>query len=166
MMMMTTYRTRAAKKNLREGIKKMEDVMSPAAQVRRQFRLGRPPKGQLPLHPKVAVDKASALLADFRQRMQAVGLKAEHVDGLLIGVREANRDEPVFIPIERDSAIATLSAPDIIAVGCIFRQHDEREGKDIDFFMQFTGLSEQGLNLLKKAASTAHAWTKLKLNAS
>ena len=35
---MMQYRTRAAKRNLREGIKKMEKVMSPAAQVRRDFR--------------------------------------------------------------------------------------------------------------------------------
>ena len=41
--MMMQYRTRAAKRNLREGIKKMEKVMSPAAQVR-DLRLGRPPK--------------------------------------------------------------------------------------------------------------------------
>ena len=39
-----TPRTQAAKRNLREGIKKMEKVMSPAAQVRRDFRLGRPAK--------------------------------------------------------------------------------------------------------------------------
>jgi hypothetical protein len=127
--------------------------MSPAARVRRQFRLGRPPKGTLPLHPSVAVDKAESLIADFRGRMETAGLKPEHVAGLIIGVRSANPDEPVFIPIDRDKAIATLSAPGILAIGCIFWQRDEAENKEADFFVQFTGLSEQGLSVLKRACT-------------
>lgn len=149
--MMTPYRTRAAKQNLRAGIKKMEDTMSPAAQVRRQFRLGRPPKGESLLHPKVAVDKAVSLLADFRERMQKAKLNPEHVGALIVGVREGNPDEPVLIKIDRDNAIATLSAPDIAAIGCIFWQRDG--DKEVDFFVQFTGLSERGLNVLKQAST-------------
>jgi hypothetical protein len=162
---MTPYRTRIAKRNLREGIKKMRETMSPAAQVRRQFRLGRPPKRTDDLlRPLLAVDKAELLLADFRKRMQSAGLNPEHVDALIIGVRASNLDEPVFISIDRDKAIAALSAPDIGALGCIFRQRDGEQ--NVDFFVQFTGLSERGLNVLKRAATMQHAWSKLKVTAN
>ena len=151
-MMMTPYRSRASMKNLREGIKKMEEQMrmNPAARVRREFRLGRPPKGETLLHPKVATEKAVTLLADFRRRMQDAKLDPEHVDGLIVGVRESNPDEPVVIPIKQDEAIATLSTPEMAAIGCIFWQRDG--GREVDFFVQFTGLSERGINVLKRAS--------------
>jgi len=128
----------------------MEEHMSPAARVRRGFRLGRPPKvSDELLRPLLAVDKAETLLADFRQRMQTAGLNPEHVDAMIIGVRASNMDEPVFIPVERDKAISALSAPGIGALGCIFRQRDE--GKNVDFFVQFTGLTDRALGVLKRA---------------
>ena len=157
---MVPYRSRQALKNLRRGAEKMEKAMSPAARVRREFRLGRPPKCTLPLHPSVAWQKAESLLADFRQRMEDAGLSREDVDAQIIGVRESNPDAPVFIAVERDKALKTLSAPDIIAIGCIFRQHDSTTKQNVDFFVQFTGLSEQGMNVLKKAATMQHELTK------
>lgn len=152
-MMMTPYRTREAKRNLREGIKKMEAVMSPAAQVRRDFQLGRPPKDALPLHPITATDRAESLLADFRTRMQKAKLKPEHAQGVIVGIRLSDPDKPVLIKIDHDEAIAKLSKPDIIALGCVFHQFDEREHKAVTFFKQFTGLNERGLNVLKLAAA-------------
>ena len=159
---MGPYKSSDALKNLKRGVKKMEKAMSPAAEVRRQFRLGRPPKGTLPLHPTTAWQKAESLLADFRQKMQAKKLRPEDVDGQIIGVREADPGEPVFISLaDREAALRTLSAPDIIAIGCIFRQHDSKSKENIDFFVQFTGLSEQGLGVLRKAAEMQHNMGRL-----
>jgi hypothetical protein len=151
--MMVRFYSRAARRNLKAGATKMEENMSAAARVRREFRRGAPPKGTTP-RPLVAVDKAEQLLANLRERMHAAGLKREEVDGQIIGVRSAN-DEPVFIPIEREKAIAILSAPDIIPLGCIFRQQDG--GKNVDFFVQFTGMTERGLDVLKRAVTKTQA---------
>jgi hypothetical protein len=150
---MVPYRSQKALRNLKLGAKKMETAMTPAARVRREFRLGRPPKGMLPLHPTVAWQKAESLLTDFRQKMKAAALLPEHVDAQIIGVRDPNPDEPVFLAGDRDAALKTLSTPDIIAIGCIFRQYDARSKQDVFFFVQFTGLSERGLNVLKKACT-------------
>jgi hypothetical protein len=158
---MVRFYSRAAKRNLKAGSKKMEDNMSAAARVRREFRLGRPPKTvpegmpPMPLHPQVAADKAVRLLADLRERMHAAGLKREEVDGVIVGIRAANPDEPVFIPIDRAKAIETLSAPDIIALGCVFRQHDG--DKDFDFPVQFAGLNARGVGVLRRAVEIKHA---------
>jgi hypothetical protein len=153
-MMMVSHRTRTAKKNLREGIKKMESDMSAASRVRRQFRLGRPPKSVLPLHPRVAVDKAEALLSDFREMMKVEGLKPEHVDTLIVAIREAAPDEPLFISlVNRDAAIAALSAPDTIALGCVFGQFDAKQGQTVEFPVQFGGLNERGINVMRKAVA-------------
>lgn len=151
--MMTPYHTREAIKNLRKGIRKMEDVMSPAAQVRRDFQLGRPPKNELPLHPITAAQKAESLIADFRARMEKAKLKPEHAQGLIVAIRTADPDKPILIKIDHNEAIAKLSKPDTIALGCVFHQFDERDGKAVTFFKQFTGLNERGLNVLKLAAA-------------
>ena len=157
---MGPYMSSEALKNLRRGAKKMEKAMSPAARVRRQFRLGRPPKSTLPLHPTVAWQKADSLLSDFRQMMKAEKLQPDDVDAQIIGVRESDPDKPVFIEMERETALKALSAPDIIAIGCIFRQHDAQTKQDVDFFVQFTGLSERGLNVLKQASTMQHEITE------
>jgi hypothetical protein len=105
----------------------------------------------------VAWQKAESLLADFRKLMEDAGLLASDVDGQLIAVREADPDTPVFIEItDRAEALRILSAPDIIPIGCIFRQHDAVAKQNVDFFVQFTGLSEQGMNVLTKAAEMQH----------
>lgn len=154
---MVPYRSREALRNLKRGAKKMEDVMSPAARVRRSFRLGRPPKDTLPLHPKVAWEKAESLLADFRQRMTAAGLKPDDVDGQIIGIRGDRPDEPDYIPAEKEKALATLWSPDVIALGMVFRQLDRATGQDIFFPVQFTGLNENGIMVLRRAAEKLQA---------
>jgi len=152
------YRTNDALKNLKKGVKKMEKNMSPAARVRRDFRLGRPPKGQLPLHPRVAWEKADSLLTDLRKRMQEAGLRMDHVKGEIVAIRDNDPDEPVFVSVaKQEAAIETLSAPNIIALGCVFRQFDEQMKQGATFFVQFTGLSERGLAVLKKAAEKRNA---------
>ena len=132
--------------------------MSRAARVRRQFRLGRPPKDTLPLHPRIAWDKAESLLSDLRQRMKDAGLSPADIDAQIIGVRDPNPNEPVFVPLkDKDEVVKILSEPDIIAIGMIFRQHDaeanDGKGQDITFPVQFTGLSKAGLDVLKGAAN-------------
>src|ERR1700690_3400108 len=133
--MTPAYRSRAAKKNLREGIQKMEAKLSPAAQIRREFRLGRPPKpgDALPLHRTVAWSKATEALSSFRERMTAVGLEPNHVEAGIVFIELTNPDLPQFLPMEgndkddeewKRAAFEQLGRDDVIALGMVFRQFD------------------------------------------
>jgi len=159
-----TPRTEDAQQNLRAGIKKMEKVMSPAAQVRRDFRLGRPPKaGQLvPLHRSVVWQKATKALADFRGRMAAASLNPKHVDAAIVFIELAAPDSPRVLLLEtegqtpeesRAAAFEVLGRDDVIALGMIFRQFDEQSQQQSTFPYQFMGLNERGVGVLKAAAT-------------
>lgn len=165
--MMTPYRTPAAKRNLRAGIKKMEKTMTPAAQVRREFQLGRPPRrlaeGKIPepLHPVVAWQRATDALADFRRRMVAAGLKPEHAEALVVYVQRADLDTPHVLLLERNgeaasemrrTALETLGREDVITLGMIFQQYDEQTGQRSIFPRLYFGLNERGMDVLKRAA--------------
>src|SRR5262249_41530401 len=131
-----------------------EQEMSKAAEVRRDFRLGRYPKAQTwPLHPKVVWDKASSMLSDFRQRMKDAGLKADDTDAAIVYISNADPDKPLFSTMGEGEQVALkrLSAPNVIAMGMVFRQFDAVAGKQIDFPMQFAGLSERGVAVLRRA---------------
>jgi len=161
--MMTQYRTRVAKKNLRNGIKKMEKKMSPAAQVRRDFRLGRPPKpGEaLPLHRKVVWDRAWEALLRFRVLMALEKLQEKHVTAAIVYIEMADPDKPHILLLEEEgktpeecqkAAFEQLGRDEVIALGMIFRQFDERDKKQVTFHYQFTGLNPRGLAVLRRAA--------------
>ena len=161
--MMTPYRTRAAKKNLREGIKKMEKVMSPAAQVRRDFRLGRPLKeGEAqPLHPLVVWKRAMEALLRFRVNMTLAKLDPSHVTAVIVYIEEADQDKPNFLMLEepgrsiedcQKAVFEQLSRPDVIALGMLFRQWDEQKKQQITFPYQFMGLNDRGIAVLRRAA--------------
>lgn len=169
---MTPYKSRAAKRNLREGIKKMEKVMSPAAQVRRDFRLGRPPKPgeSLPLHRTVVWQRASDALASFRTRMRGAKLDPRHVTAAIVFIESANPDQPHFLLLDeegktpeqsREVAFKELGRDDVIALGMIFRQFDDRSKQQSTFPYQFTGLTERGIAVLRKAADIQDKATAL-----
>src|ERR1700712_3081881 len=108
---MTPERTETAKGNLREGIKKMGQAMSPAAKVRRDFRLGRPPKAgeSLPLHRMVVWQRATDALSNLRARMTAAGLNPEHITAAIVYIEAVNPDLPrVLLMQDQEAALATL----------------------------------------------------------
>jgi hypothetical protein len=174
-MMMTPYRTREAKRNLREGIKKMEAVMSPAAQVRRQFRLGRPmkPGESLPLHATVVWKRAYDALSRFRVLMALEKLEQKDVTAAIVFIEQADPDQPHMLLMEengktdeecKQEVFAQLGRPDVIALGMIFRQFDAKEKKQTTFPYQFTGLNERGIAVLKKAVEMQERYTALTKN--
>jgi hypothetical protein len=164
---MTPYKSHAAVKNLRAGIKKMESTMTPAAQVRREFRLGRPPKPVEtvePLQRTVVWRKATEALSNIRDRMVAAKLKPEHVSGAVVYVETGSPDESRVLPVQqRDktleesqaAAYEILGRDDVIALGMIFTQYDEHAGKLAVFPFQFMPLNERGIAVLRQAATEA-----------
>lgn len=167
--MMVEARSRAAIRNLRKGIQKMEKKMSQAAQVRRDFQLGRPPRpiGEHeepePLHPNVLWRRATGALVDLRTRMSTVGLKPEHVAAAVIYVERANPELPHFMPLEqpgktpeemRQEAFDFLvrRGEDVIVLGMLFTQFDEQAKQKAIFPRLFFGLNQRGMNVLKRAA--------------
>ena len=168
--MMVGYRSRAAKKNLREGIEKMEGTMSPAARARRDFRLGRPPKpGEtLPLHRTVVWKRAGEALLRFRALMALEKLQEKHVIGAIVYIESADENKPHILLLEdagktsedcRQAAFEQLGRDDVIAIGMIFSQFDEREKKQVTFPYQFTGLSPQGIAVLRRAVENYNGLT-------
>jgi hypothetical protein len=160
---MTPARTAAAQRNLRRGIKKMEKVMTKAAQVRRDFRLGRPPKPSesLPLHRAIVWKRATDALANFRERMRAAGLDPNHAKAAIVYVMEKDPTKPHFLLLESDSrpveecqvaAYRKLGGNDVLAIGMIFDQYDAESGQTTTFPHQFTGLSAEAMEVLKEAA--------------
>jgi hypothetical protein len=159
-------------RNLREGAKKMETVMSAAARVRREFRRGRPPKpGEaLPLHRMVVWVRANGALANLRERMSAAKLNPEHVTAAIVYIETADPDKPQFALLEskqrtpdecRFDAFEDLGRDDVIAIGMIFDQYDEKTGQHITFPYQFTGLNERAIAVLRKAAEVQQMFTSL-----
>jgi hypothetical protein len=178
--MMVEARSRAAKRNLREGIRKMEEeTMTPAARVRRDFRLGRPPRkveDVLPLHPSVVWKKATDALSDFRARMIAANppLNPGHAVALIVFIEIASPDKPQFIAIEEEvgkncekcqtKVFEQLSRGDVIALGMVFRQFDEKTSQFVRFPYQFTGLNERGIAVLQNAVRVWDSAGKLTMN--
>jgi hypothetical protein len=161
--MMTPYHTRAAKQNLREGIKKMEKVMTVAAQVRRDFRLGRNPKPgeSLPLHPRVVWNRAMEALLSFRTLMTVEKLKPADVTAAIVYITEEDPNTPRFLLLEqpgkseeeiKTSVFERLGRPDALAIGMLFRQWDAEKNQQTTFPYQFTGLSVGAIAILRKAA--------------
>jgi hypothetical protein len=162
--MTPTPRNLNATKNLREGIRKMESNMSVAAQVRREFRLGRPPKAVEevePMHRTVVWKKATDALSNFRERMVAATLNPAHVDARIVYVTLAKPDTPLQLQIDgppkdaevwKQEALETLGADDVLALGMIFLQYDAAAEHQSIFPYQFTGLSERGQAVLRRAA--------------
>lgn len=164
---MTPYRTRAAKKNLQAGIEKMKEEMSAAARVRRDFRLGRPPKplGENEEPEQLRADatwrRASEAVAAFRARMTAAKLNPQHVAAAIIFVERTNPEQPHFLFLEekgkapeeiQSAAFDVLSRSDVIALGMIFEQFDERTKQRAIFPYLFFGLNKRGMDVLKRAA--------------
>jgi len=162
-MMTPAHRSRTAKKNLREGIRKMQAEMSAAAKVRRDFRLGRPlkPGEALPLHPLVVWKRATEALASFRTLMALEKLQPSDVSAVIVYLEEAHPDVPRFLLLEeagkseeeiKSSVFEVLSRSDVLALGMLFRQFDAEKKQQSTFPFQFTGLTEGGIALLRRAA--------------
>lgn len=161
---MAPYTTPAGKKRLQAGIKKMENTMSPAAQVRRNFRLGRPPKAgeSLPLHRTVVWQRATDALEKLRGEMRAAKLDAKHVTAAIVYIESTDPTAPHVIPLGEEGkslddirpvAFETLGRDDVLAIGMVFAQYDEQAKKQAIFPYQFTGLSPDGIAVLRKAAT-------------
>lgn len=165
---MTPYKSRAAVKNLRAGIKKMENTMTPAALVRREFRLGRPPKpveDPAQLKHTVVWKKASDALADLRARMSAAGLRPEHVGAEIVYVTQNAPDTPERLLMcgqgrtddeWRDEALSRLAQDDVIVLGMLFTQFDEQSGTQAIFPHLFVPLNARGMDVLKREALRQH----------
>jgi hypothetical protein len=161
--MMRRY-TREAKRNLLEGAKKMEQEMTPAARVRREFRLGRPPKAATslePLHPLVVWNRATEALTSFRGRMKAAKLNPNHVDAVIVFIEAANPDTPRFLELEQKQVLKQLGRADVIALGMLFKQFDAIKKQQAIFPHLFMGLNERGMAVLKKAAEIQNTGTRL-----
>lgn len=145
----------------------MEANMTTAARVRREFRLGRPPRALRegeqpePMHPAAAWKRATDALADFRARMTAATLQPEHVIGAIVYVTLAEPNEPRFLLLEdegrtaeslQEEAFEQLSRGDALALGMIFRQFDAEAKQQSTFPHQFFGLSPHGVTVLRNAA--------------
>ncbi|HEY2363486.1 MAG TPA: hypothetical protein VGK36_20360 [Candidatus Angelobacter sp.] len=138
--------------------------MSPAAQVRRDFRLGRPPRAvdnPEPLHPAVVWRRAQEALADFRGRMSAASLNPRHAAAVIVFIEKADSEKPCFTFLEekgktseemQKAVFETLSRADVIALGMIFVQLDEQTQQKAIFPYLFFGLNERGMAVLKRAA--------------
>lgn len=161
---MAPFVTHEAKTNLQKGIKKMEASMTKAAKVRRDFRMGRPPKaGDGPLHPIVVWRRAVAALANFRERMAAAGLDPFHAEAVIVYVETSASTTPLFIPIEsltktpaqlQAEALEKLQG-DTFALGMVFTQGDTEAGdpmQQVFFPYQLTGLSEVAVAVMRLAA--------------
>ena len=160
---MTPARSRAAVKNLREGIKKMGKVMTPAAQVRREFQLGRrlKPGDMVPLHRTAVWQKATDALANLRERMRAANLNPEHVAASIVFIELAAPDTPQMIAMEKpgrsleeckEVAYETIGRDDVIALGLIMQQYDEAAKQSIAFPYFFMRLNERGMAVMLAAA--------------
>lgn len=153
--------TEAAMKNLQKGVKKMSASMSPAAKIRRDFRLGRPAKALTdePLHPAVVWSRADGMVSDFQGRMTAANLDPSAVRAFIVYVQMPDFTDPQFLQVNgpkpseeyRRLAISALNAPDTLAIGVLFQQWDD--GKVATFPKQLTSLSEMGALTLRKAGS-------------
>ena len=161
---MAPYISDAAKKNLQKGIGKMNKAMTPAAQVRRDFRLGRPakPGDGSPLHPAVVWQKATDALANFRFRMVAANLNPADAEAIIVFVAPETQSTPRSLPIEapgksveqmRSAAFAELSREGVFAVGMLFDQFDEQSKQQATFPYQLQGLNESGVMCLRAAAT-------------
>lgn len=163
--MMMRFYTREAKRNLRKGAKKMEEAITSAARVRREFQLGRPPKLQnemLPLHPSVVWKRATESLASFRELMSKEDLKPYHAQAVIVFIDSAHPDNPQFLHVEDEvgkpseschkKVLETLSRTDVIALGLLFYQFDEEKEQRSIFPRLLMGLNERGMEVLKKAA--------------
>jgi hypothetical protein len=164
--MMVRFYTRKAKKNLREGARKMEDAITPAARVRREFQLGRPLKLQedmLPLHPSVVWKRATEALSSLREKMTKAELKPYHAEAVIVFIDSANPDQPQFLHLEdavgklsescHTKVLETLSRRDVIAVGMLFQQFDETKNQRAIFPKLLMPLNGRGMEVLKKAAA-------------
>lgn len=164
---MTPYKSGAAKKNLRQGIRKMEKEMTAAARVRREFRLGRPPRplpeGEVPqpLHPAVAWQRAKDALSAFRERMIAAGLRPKDAGAVIVYIERGNQDRAQLLELEnadksesdmRGEAFKTLAREDVIALGMIFTQMDQQSNQRAIFPYLFFGLNQRGMAVLRQAA--------------
>jgi hypothetical protein len=143
----------------------MESTLSPAAQVRRRFRvgLGRPRKPeQLPLHPAVVWQRATEALNKFRGEMLAAGLSPKEAEAALVYVKtDAQNPVPEFLFIEsptkssdemRRDVFEVLGRDGVAALGLVFRQFDNQLKKEAYFPYPLAGLENRHMAVLKAAA--------------
>jgi hypothetical protein len=161
--MMVRFYSRTARRNLKAGAAKMEENMSTAARVRRDFRLGRHPKQgeSLPLHPRVVWERAYVALSRFRTLMSIEKLDPKHVTAAIVFIEEADPDQPRVLLLEEEgkseeeckqAVFEQLGRHDVQALGMLFRQFDAEKKQQSTFPHLFVGLNARGMAVLKKAA--------------
>jgi hypothetical protein len=96
----------------------------------------------------------------FRAKMAVAGLQSSDVTAAIVFIEEADPDKPRLLLLEENgksteecekSVFEQLSRPDVIALGMVFQQFDEREKKLTTFPYQFMGLNKRGIAVLRKA---------------
>lgn len=155
-------------RNLKAGAKKMEDSMTAAARVRREFRQGRPPKpveDPAQLKPTAVWKKASDALTDLRRRMTDAKLNPAHVGAEIVYVTQESPDDPERLLMcgegrtdeeWRDEALKELAKDDVIVLGMLFVQYDAQSGTQAIFPHLFVPLNARGMAVLRKEAETQH----------
>jgi hypothetical protein len=129
--MMTPWRSRAAKRNLRAGIGKMEEKLTPADKVYRSFRAGRPFKKDRLMRPPDALAEVCGMRDKLRKLMQDNGLNPN--DSRAAVVFQLALDEPPLVkvvPVGRETDVLDVMYGKYMAVtvGALFALKDSERG--------------------------------------
>jgi hypothetical protein len=93
--------------------------------------------------------------------MSVENLPPADVTAAIVYLEEADPNIPHFLLREeagrsedeiKAAVFEKLSRPDVLALGMLFRQWDAEKSQQSTFPHQFTGLSEGGVAMLRKAA--------------
>jgi hypothetical protein len=133
---MVPYNSRAAKKNLRAGIEKMEGKLTVADKVYRSFRAGRPFKKDRLMLPPDALAEVCVMRDKLRAGMQNAGLNPEDSATAIVFWRALN--EPPAVRLvrmgkEMDVLDELLSKNEpvkyaAVTLGAIFAMKDHDRG--------------------------------------
>jgi hypothetical protein len=97
-------------------------------------------------------------------------LPQSDVTAAIVYLEEADPSWPHFLLLEEDGKseeeikaliFERLSRPDVLALGMLFRQWDAEKQQQITFPYQFTGLSEGGVAMLRRAAELQEKGSRL-----
>ncbi|WP_334266861.1 hypothetical protein [Edaphobacter sp. HDX4] len=94
--------------------------------------------------------------------MATANLSPTDVTAAIVYVESADPEVPHFILLDEEGkslediravAFEILGRDDVVAIGMVFKQYDAQASKQAIFPYQFTGLSPNGIAVLRKAAT-------------
>jgi hypothetical protein len=151
--MMTPYRTRVAKRNLRAGIEKMEGKLTVADRVYRAFRAGRPFKRDRLLKPPMALAEVCEMRDKLRLAMQKAELDPQDTAAAI--VFQVALDGPPQVAVvrvgkETDVLDKMLGRYAAVTVGALFALRDHERGITRLWAHPFL-ISHEALTMLERA---------------